>query len=106
MICAGRATSSAAWAPLQALVIRASRSAFDLAQPPNRQLHGCAVTPVVALQEQGQARQGRDLSTLAPLRALRARTPVPAWARRAVGEGDAGADGEDEITRLALLGQE
>src|SRR5580692_11367529 len=31
--------------------------------------------------------QGRDLSTLAPLRALRARTPVSAWARRAVGEG-------------------
>src|SRR6267154_2675881 len=25
--------------------------------------------------------------TLAPLRALRARTPVPAWARRVVGEG-------------------
>jgi hypothetical protein len=32
-------------------------------------------------------RSGRDLSPLAPLRALRARTPVPAWARRAVGEG-------------------
>src|ERR1700692_2806505 len=31
--------------------------------------------------------QGRDLSTLAPLRALRARTPVSAWARCAVGEG-------------------
>ena len=29
----------------------------------------------VALQVQGQATQGRDLSTLAPLRALRARTP-------------------------------
>jgi hypothetical protein len=27
------------------------------------------------------------VSTLAPLRALWARTPVPAWARRAVGEG-------------------
>src|SRR5438067_6491962 len=45
------------------------------------------VAPVVAHQVQGQAKQGRDLSTLAPLRALRARTPVPAWARRAVGEG-------------------
>src|SRR3984893_638402 len=31
--------------------------------------------------------QGRDLSTLAPLRALWARTPDRAWARRAVGEG-------------------
>jgi hypothetical protein len=31
---------------------------------------------VVALQAQGQATQGRSLSTLAPLRALRARTPV------------------------------
>ena len=31
--------------------------------------------------------QGRDLSTLAPLWALRARTPGPAWTRRAVGEG-------------------
>src|SRR4051812_8479075 len=41
----------------------------------------------VALQAQGQATQGRSLSTLAPLRALPARTPVPAWARRAVGEG-------------------
>ena len=53
----------------------------------DRQLHGCAVAPVVALQAQSQAMQGRDLSTLAPLRALRARTPVRAWARRAVGEG-------------------
>ena len=32
-------------------------------------------------------RIGRDVSTLAPLRVLRARAPVPAWARRAVGEG-------------------
>jgi RNA-directed DNA polymerase len=46
-----------------------------------------AVAPVVAHQAQGQATQGRDLSTLAPLRALRARTPDRAWARRAVGEG-------------------
>ena len=52
-----------------------------------RQLHSCAVAPVVALQAQGQATQGRDLSTLAPLRALRARTPDRAWARRVVGEG-------------------
>src|SRR6478672_7127741 len=56
--------------------------------PSDRQLHRCAVAPVVALQAQGQATQGRSLSTLAPLRALRARTPEPAWARRAVGEGD------------------
>jgi RHS repeat-associated protein len=41
--------------------------------------------PVVAHQAQKQATQGRELSTLAPLRALQARTPVPAWARRAVG---------------------
>src|SRR5215813_11336824 len=40
-----------------------------------RQLHSRAVAPVVALQVQGQATQGRDLSTLAPLRALRSRTP-------------------------------
>ena len=31
--------------------------------------------------------KGRELSTLAPLRALRARTSDPAWARRAVDEG-------------------
>ena len=31
--------------------------------------------------------KGRELSTLAPLRALRAPTPEPAWARRAVDEG-------------------
>ena len=55
--------------------------------PGARQLHRCAVAPVVALQAQGQATQGRDVSTLAPLRVLRARAPVPAWARRAVGEG-------------------
>src|ERR1700730_198589 len=41
------------------------------------------ISPVAALS----GPKGRDLSTLAPLRALRARTPVPAWARRAVGEG-------------------
>src|SRR5215470_8325769 len=41
----------------------------------DRQLHRCAVAPVVAHQAQGQATQGRGLSTLAPLRALRARTP-------------------------------
>ncbi len=43
----------------------------------DRQLHRCAVAPVVAHQAQGQATQGRDLSTLASLRALRARTPEP-----------------------------
>ena len=50
-------------------------------------LHSCAVAPVVALQAQSQAAQGRDLSTLAPLRALRARAPDRARARAAVGEG-------------------
>ena len=39
------------------------------------------------IQAQGQATQGRELSTLAPLRALPARTPRTAWARPAVGEG-------------------
>src|SRR6476659_7548919 len=53
----------------------------------DRQLHRCAVAPVVTHQAQGQAMQGRGLSTLAPLRALRARTPNRAWARHAVGEG-------------------
>src|SRR5258705_4240006 len=52
-----------------------------------RQLRSDAVAPVVAVQAQNQASQGRDLSTLASLRALWARTPEPAWARRAVGEG-------------------
>jgi hypothetical protein len=52
-----------------------------------RQLRGCAVASVVAFQAQGQATQRRGLSTLAPLRALRARTPEPTWARRVVGEG-------------------
>src|ERR1700756_6062395 len=52
-----------------------------------RQLYSRAVAPVVALQVQGQATQGRDLSTLAPLRALRSRTPDRPWAQRAVGEG-------------------
>src|SRR3954462_1184332 len=52
-----------------------------------RQLHSDAVAPVVAVQAQDQATQGRDLSTLASLRALWARTPEQAWARRAVGEG-------------------
>ena len=53
----------------------------------DRQLHRCAVAPVVAHQAQSQGPQGRDLSTPAPLRALRARTPDRAWARHAVGEG-------------------
>ena len=52
-----------------------------------RCLRGDAVAPVVVLQAQSQAAKGRELSTLAPLRALRARTPEPAWARRAVDEG-------------------
>src|SRR6201982_3204680 len=52
-----------------------------------RQLHSRAVAPVAALQVQAQATQGRDLSTPAPLRALRPRTPDRAWVQRAVGEG-------------------
>src|SRR5262245_49251185 len=53
----------------------------------DRQLHRGAVAPVVAYQAQGQTTKGRDLSALAPLRALRARTPNCAWTRRVVGEG-------------------
>src|SRR4030088_367667 len=57
-----------------------------------RQLHSDAVAPVVAVQAQNQASQGRNLSTPASLRALWARAPEQAWARkawarRAVGEG-------------------
>src|ERR1700681_263733 len=52
-----------------------------------RQLYSDAVAPVVAVQAQNQASKGRDLSTLASLRALWARTPEQAWTRRAVGEG-------------------
>src|SRR6266496_2589738 len=55
--------------------------------PSDRQLHRCAVAPVVAHQAQGQATQGRGLPTPASLRVLRARTSNRAWARRAVGEG-------------------
>ena len=55
--------------------------------PCARQLHRYAVAPVAAPQVQGQATPGRDVSPLAPLRALRTRPPDPTWARRAVGEG-------------------
>jgi RNA-directed DNA polymerase len=43
-----------------------------------RQLRGCAVAPVVALQAQNQTKPGRQLSTPAPLRDLRARASDPA----------------------------
>src|SRR6516165_7115147 len=52
-----------------------------------RSLHSGAVASVVAVQAQDQTKQGRQLSTPAPLRDLRARASDPAWARRAVGEG-------------------
>ena len=52
-----------------------------------RHIRGCAVAPVVAVQAQGQATQARELSTLAPLRVLRARTSDPARPRHVVGEG-------------------
>src|ERR1700730_1062423 len=45
-----------------------------------RQLRSDAVAPVVAVQAQNQASQGRDLSTSASLRALWARTR--SWAGR------------------------
>jgi hypothetical protein len=60
-------------APFKWTVFRQSQSRID------------TVAPVVAVQAQNQASQGRDLSTPASLRALWARTPEPAWARRAVG---------------------
>jgi hypothetical protein len=43
--------------------------------------------PWLQFKHKNQASQGRDLSTLASLRALWARTPEQAWARRAVGKG-------------------
>src|ERR1700739_4340659 len=52
-----------------------------------RQLRSDAVAPVVAVQAQNQASQGRDLSTPAPIRVLWTRTSEQAWTRRAVGEG-------------------
>src|SRR5262249_51207585 len=52
-----------------------------------RQLHSRAVAPVAAIQTQGPATQGRELSTLAPLRAFPARTADTAWTRPVVGEG-------------------
>src|SRR6202030_4218351 len=52
-----------------------------------RHIRGCAVASVVALQAQDQTKQGRQLSTLAPLRDLRARASDPAWTRPAVDEG-------------------
>src|SRR6267143_835235 len=52
-----------------------------------RHIRGCAVAPVVAVQAQGQATQARELSTLAPLRVLWARTSDPARPRPVVGEG-------------------
>ena len=55
--------------------------------PAYRALDNYAAVPVVTLQAQDQTKQGRQLSTPAPLRDLRARASGPAWARRAVGEG-------------------
>ena len=52
-----------------------------------RQLHRYAVASVAALQAQGQAMQGRELSSRAPLRALRSRSSERARAQRGVGEG-------------------
>jgi hypothetical protein len=46
--------------------------------PDDRQLHRCAVAPVVAHQAQNQATQGRDLSSLAPPRALYVRPTTTA----------------------------
>ncbi len=46
-----------------------------------------AVAPVAAVQTQGKAKPRRDLSTLAPLRALQVRAPHPAWPWPVVGEG-------------------
>src|ERR1019366_8390196 len=67
----------------QLLQCRLVRSSLSSA----RQLHGSAVASVAAVKTQGQTTPGRDLSTLAPLRALRARTSDPAWPGPVVGEG-------------------
>src|SRR3984893_10632010 len=57
-----------------------------------RQLHSDAVAPVVAVQAQNQAAQGRDLSTLASLRALWARTRPQRNAMSAASRSIAAAD--------------
>ena len=51
------------------------------------ELVGKLYRTLVALQAQDQTKQGQQLSTLAPLRDLRARASDPAWTRRAVDEG-------------------
>src|SRR6266851_857953 len=76
-----------------------------------RQLHGSAVASVVALQAQSQAAaQGRELSTLAPVRALRARTLEQAWTRRVVDEGvrscpraGCGRSASDEVLKFRIV---
>src|SRR5208337_3758185 len=52
-------------------------------------LHSAIIDPETfdPVQQKLELTRGRDLSTLAPLRVLRARTPEPAWARRVVDEG-------------------
>jgi hypothetical protein len=55
--------------------------------PGTRQLHRSAVAPVATLQAQDQTKQGRGISRLASLRALRARTSDPTGTWRVVGEG-------------------
>jgi group II intron reverse transcriptase/maturase len=54
--------------------------------PAYRALDAYAAVPVAARQAQSQATSRRELSTLASLRALRARTIDPTWARPVVGE--------------------
>jgi site-specific DNA recombinase len=55
--------------------------------PGARQLHRTAVASVAAHQAQGQATPGRGLSSLAPVRVLRARESDQLEVRRVVGEG-------------------
>jgi group II intron reverse transcriptase/maturase len=52
-----------------------------------RPIHCTAVTSVAAAQAQSQAKTGRDLSALAPVRALWPDPPDTAWPRSVVGEG-------------------
>ena len=59
-------------------------SVFGKLAPSYFQIFG---SPAALAPLAGLATVARELSTLAPLRALRARTPEPAWARRAVDEG-------------------